>query len=109
MEALKLLHGLSGSRAVRREAEAPSGENSFNQKPQTIAQRARESQFSRLIEILSQILSIEQDLMGTLSEDTRSFLLRHKVRCLKTHLEFFFLFRFSLVSVVSSPLRTVWT
>ncbi|KAI4897362.1 hypothetical protein NFI96_017349 [Prochilodus magdalenae] len=70
VEALKLLHELNGTWRVRSDAEGRG--------PQTVAERARESQFSRLVDILSQIISIEQDLIGPLSEDLRSFLLRHK-------------------------------
>ncbi|KAL7845675.1 hypothetical protein AOLI_G00238670 [Acnodon oligacanthus] len=83
MEALKLLHELNGSRAARSSAEVSSDDSgsrrkSLSPKPQTVAERARGSQFSRLVEILSQIISIEQDLLRPLSEDLGSFLLRHK-------------------------------
>ncbi|XP_072513684.1 leukemia-associated protein 7 [Salminus brasiliensis] len=84
VEALKLLHELKGSRMVRNTTEAAAaedlriGRNSLSHKPQTVAERARASLFSRLVEILSQVIAIEQDFMGSLSEDLRSFLLRHK-------------------------------
>ncbi|XP_036419391.1 leukemia-associated protein 7 [Colossoma macropomum] len=83
MEALKLLHELNGTRTARSNAEVSSDDSgsrrkSLKHKPQTVAERARESQFSRLVEILSQIISIEQDLLRPLSEDLGSFLLRHK-------------------------------
>lgn len=85
VEALKLLHDLNQSRMVGNNAGTAAVEgnlelrrNLLRNKPQTVAERARESLFSRLVEILSQVISIEQDLLGSLSEDLRSFLLRHK-------------------------------
>lgn len=63
-EALKLLHELLSNRRT--------GNN-----PDTVADKARESVLSRLVDILSQIISIERDL--TLSAEVKCFL-RHKVR-----------------------------
>ena len=104
MEALKLLHELNGTRTARSNAEVSSDDSgsrrkSLKHKPQTVAERARESQFSRLVEILSQIISIEQDLLGPLSEDLGSFLLRHKVRGSKS-------LAFSLLTYLKSILST---
>lgn len=71
-EALKLLHELHSNRKVRNNSNT-------NSTTLLIAERARESLLARLVDILSQIISIEQDLMRSLSGEVRCFL-RHKVR-----------------------------
>ncbi|XP_053471544.1 leukemia-associated protein 7 [Ictalurus furcatus] len=69
-EALKLLHELHSNRKVRNNSNT-------NSTTVLIAERARESLLARLVDILSQIISIEQDLMRSLSGEVRCFL-RHK-------------------------------
>ncbi|XP_053333254.1 leukemia-associated protein 7 isoform X1 [Clarias gariepinus] len=64
-EALKLLHELQANRMTGRDTRV------------TVADRARESLLSRLMDILSQIISIELDLTSSLSGEMKCFL-RHK-------------------------------
>ncbi|KAB5523465.1 hypothetical protein PHYPO_G00152860 [Pangasianodon hypophthalmus] len=69
-EALKLLHELHSNRRVRTNTDT-------NKTTVPVAERARESLLARLVDILSQIISIEQDLMSNLSGEVKCFL-RHK-------------------------------
>ncbi|XP_062866911.1 leukemia-associated protein 7 [Trichomycterus rosablanca] len=70
MDALKLLHEVHSYNKLRNN---PVSSN----KTQTLAEKARESLLTRFEEILSQIISIEQDLIDHLPEDMKTFL-RHK-------------------------------
>ncbi|MCJ8747965.1 hypothetical protein PDJAM_G00159540 [Pangasius djambal] len=69
-EALKLLHELHSNRRVRSNTDT-------NNTTVPVAERARGSLLARLMDILSQIISIEQDLMSNLSGEVKCFL-RHK-------------------------------
>ncbi|KAI5618428.1 leukemia-associated protein 7 [Silurus asotus] len=68
-DALKLLHELHSNRRIR---------NTDNHKGSIpVSERARESLLARFVDILSQIIAIEQDLIKSLSAEMK-FLLRHK-------------------------------
>ncbi|GAA6095377.1 leukemia-associated protein 7 [Tachysurus ichikawai] len=69
-EALKLLLEVYANRMARKNTDT-------SKMTVTLAERARESLLARLVNILSQIISIEQDLIGNLSEEVKNFL-RHK-------------------------------
>ncbi|XP_060755508.1 leukemia-associated protein 7 [Neoarius graeffei] len=69
-EALKLLHELHSNRRLRNNTNS-------NKSTVPIAERARESLLARLVDILSQTISIEQDLMSSLSGEVKCFL-HHK-------------------------------
>lgn len=98
-EALKLLLEVYANRMARKNTDT-------SKMTVTLAERARESLLARLVNILSQIISIEQDLIGNLSEEVKNFL-RHKVRPLIFEVKLFICFPYCLFSV--SCLRTVWT
>ncbi|KAK2818014.1 hypothetical protein Q7C36_021947 [Tachysurus vachellii] len=69
-EALKLLLEVYANRMARNNTDT-------SKMTVTLAERARESLLARLVNILSQIISIEQDLIRNLSEEVKNFL-RHK-------------------------------
>ncbi|KAK3510636.1 hypothetical protein QTP70_011901 [Hemibagrus guttatus] len=69
-EALKLLHEFHSNRSVQNNTDT-------NKMTVSLAERARGSLLARLVDILSQIISIEQDLMTNLSGEVKRFL-RHK-------------------------------